>query len=190
MKKDYIVVNFSGGKDSTAMLLRLIELGEHIDEVACCDTYKEFPAMYRHIEKVKKIVEDAGIKFTMLRSEKTFDYYMFEHRIKPKKGNVPRKGYSWAFSKNRWCTTRLKIQVMDKYFRELNKRYAVTRCLGIAADEKQRIERKNNQQDGVRCPLVEWGWSEKDCLQYCYSKGYDWGGYMNSLAEFRAGVAR
>lgn len=62
MKKDWIVVSFSGGKDSTAMVLRMIELGEHIDEVLFCDTYKEFPAMYRHVQQVKKIIEDAGIK--------------------------------------------------------------------------------------------------------------------------------
>lgn len=64
--QDYYVVSFSGGKDSTAMLLRLLELGEQIDEVVFCDTYKEYPQMYRHIEKVKKIVEDAGVKFTTL----------------------------------------------------------------------------------------------------------------------------
>jgi 3'-phosphoadenosine 5'-phosphosulfate sulfotransferase (PAPS reductase)/FAD synthetase len=23
---------------------------------------------------------------------------------------------------------------------------------------------------------VEWGWTEKQCLDYCYSLGYDWGG--------------
>ena len=51
--KQYLMC--SGGKDSTAMVLRMIEMGEHIDEVVSCDTYKEFPAMYRHIEKVKKL---------------------------------------------------------------------------------------------------------------------------------------
>lgn len=65
----YIVVSFSGGKDSTAMLLRLMELGEPINEVIWCDTYKEFPAMYRHVEKIKELVEAAGIKFTMLKSD-------------------------------------------------------------------------------------------------------------------------
>lgn len=58
---DYIVVSFSGGKDSTAMLLRMIELGEHIDEVICCDTTKEFPAMYRHIERVRQVAVN-GLK--------------------------------------------------------------------------------------------------------------------------------
>lgn len=42
-KPIYYVVSFSGGKDSTAMLLRLLELNYPIDEVVCCDTYKEFP---------------------------------------------------------------------------------------------------------------------------------------------------
>jgi tRNA(Ile)-lysidine synthase TilS/MesJ len=42
-KEKYTVVSFSGGKDSTAMLLKMLELGEPIDEVVCCDTYKEFP---------------------------------------------------------------------------------------------------------------------------------------------------
>lgn len=45
-KEKYYVVSFSGGKDSTAMLLRLLELGEPINEIIFCDTYKEFPQMY------------------------------------------------------------------------------------------------------------------------------------------------
>ena len=174
--KNYIVVNFSGGKDSTAMLLRMIELGEHIDEVVFCDTYKEFPAMYRHIEKVKKAVEDAGIKFTTLMAEKSFDYYMFDHEVKPRNGNIARNGYSWADSKTRWCTTRLKVQVTNRYFNDLRKSHNIIRCVGIAADEQNRLNRKNNQQDGARHPLAEWGWTEKDCLEYCYARGYDWEG--------------
>ena len=27
-----------------------------------------------------------------------------------------------------------------------------------------------------RHPLAEWGWTEADCLKYCYSHGFDWGG--------------
>ena len=35
---NYYIVSFSGGKDSTAMLLHLLELGEPIDEILFCDT--------------------------------------------------------------------------------------------------------------------------------------------------------
>lgn len=198
-KKTWVVASFSGGKDSTAMLLRMIELGEHIDEVIWCDTYKEFPAMYRHVERVKQIVEDAGVKFTTLKSEKDFDYYMFEHQAKRRKpnGNYG-KGYSWAGALSRWCTSRLKIDVIDGYFRELCATHDVIQCVGIAADESYRLERANNQRKGQRHPLVEWGWTEADCLEYCYNRGFDWEGLyklfprvscwccpLQSLAELR-----
>ena len=174
-KKDWIVVSFSGGKDSTAMLLRMIELGEHIDEVVCCDTYKEFPAMYRHIDKVQKVVEDAGIKFTMLRSEKSFDYLMFEEK-KTRGKHADKLGRGWATNRIRWCTGELKRDVIRKYYRELNATHNVIQCIGIATDEAYRLERKNNQKEDNRHPLIEWGWDEKTCLQYCYDKGYDWEG--------------
>ena len=45
-KPDLHIVSFSGGKDSTAMLLHMMELGMQIDIVLYCDTWMEFPAMY------------------------------------------------------------------------------------------------------------------------------------------------
>ena len=178
----YYVVNFSGGKDSTAMLLRLLELGEHIDEVVNCDTYKEFPQMYEHIEKVKKVVESKGIKYTTLKHERTFDEWFYDYApkrrnpeaFKAKYGDVV--GKSWATSRARWCTGELKIKLMDRYFRELGKQYKVIQYIGIAVDETKRLERENQKNNTHKHPLVEWGWTEKDCLNYCYSLGYDWGG--------------
>lgn len=187
--EDYIVVSFSGGKDSTAMLLRMMELGEHIDEVICCDTYKEFPQMYEHIEKVKKVVEEHGIKYTTLKCDKSFDYYMFEHDVKRKKAEEFKekygdaKGYSWAGSRSRWCTSKLKTDVINRYFKELSKQYNLVQCIGIAADETKRLERENNQDKSHRHPLVEWDWNEEQCLNYCYSLGYDWGGLYNYFSR-------
>ena len=175
MKPDYHVVNFSGGKDSTAMLLRMMELGMHIDEVICCDTYKEFPAMYRHIEKIKKIVEDAGIKFTVLKNEKSFDYLMFDHPVKRRNQDLQgNSGYSWAGSRSRWCTSKLKVDVINKYLKVLCERYNIIHFVGIAADEQYRLERENNQTNIH--PLVEWGWDEATALKYCYDNGFDWEG--------------
>jgi 3'-phosphoadenosine 5'-phosphosulfate sulfotransferase (PAPS reductase)/FAD synthetase len=183
-KQDYITASFSGGKDSTAMVLRMLELGEHIDEVVCCDTYKEFPAMYRHIEKVRKVVEEAGVKFTILRSEKSFDYLMFEQRVnrrdKSLEGNL---GYSWAGSMSRWCTSKLKTEVIGRHISELKRQYNLIRCVGIAADEGYRLERENNRGESMRHPLVEWGWVEEKCLEYCYSKGFDWEGLYETFRK-------
>lgn len=176
-KPKYYVASFSGGKDSTAMVLHLMELGEPIDEVICCDTYKEFPEMYLHIEKVKKVIEDAGIKFTILRAARSFDEYMFEYMPKRKPTNkVQHKGKGWATARMRWCTGELKKDVIRKYFNEISKTHEVIQYIGLAADEGYRLKRESNQKADKKHPLVDWGWDEKTCLEYCYQKGYDWGG--------------
>lgn len=176
-KKDWVVASFSGGKDSTAMVLRMIELGEHIDEVLFCDTYKEFPAMYRHVQKVKEIIEQAGIKFTEIKNPKTFDYLMFNHEVQRKNKKLEGlKGYSWAGTRSRWCTSKLKLDMISNYLKSLHEQFNVIQCVGLAADEEYRLERENNKQDNLRHPLVEWGWDEATCLKYCYSKGFDWEG--------------
>lgn len=174
-KKTWIVASFSGGKDSTAMLLRMIELGEHIDEVIVCDTGLEFPAMYRHIEKVSDKVKQKGVKFTVLKAEHSFEYYLSEYKKRKRTGEVV-VGLGWAMPRMRWCTGYLKRDVLNAYYRRLLKKYNVIECVGIAADEEYRLERPNNKLKQKRFPLVEWGWNEAQCLEYCYSLGYDWEG--------------
>lgn len=40
------IVSFSGGKDSTALLLMMLERGMRVDDIVCVDMGKEFPQMY------------------------------------------------------------------------------------------------------------------------------------------------
>lgn len=162
------IVSFSGGKDSTAMLLRMLEENMPIDEIIFCDTGKEFPQMYEHIEKVEKYITDKYNKnITILKSEKSFDYYMFDHE-KTKGKNKGKKGYGWATMRARWCTTLIKNNVIDRHLKKYQDEGYVE-YIGIAYDEQKRIKEK-------QYPLVQWQMTEKDCLQYCYERGFDWGG--------------
>lgn len=77
---------------------------------------------------------------------------------------------SWAGPRNRWCTGYLKTDVIDRYLVGLKRQYEIVQYIGIAADEPQRVRE-------YRYPLVEWGMTEKDCLEYCYARGYDWAVY-------------
>lgn len=169
IKEKLYVASLSGGKDSTAMILRLIEENYPLDLILFCDTGLEFPQMYRHIEKLEKNI---SIPIVRLKAEKSFEYYLLEHRPKRRNPNNPlagNVGFSWADSRSRWCTAVLKVRVIDKYLRDLKKEYEVIQYIGIAADEEKRIREH-------RYPLVEWGMTEKECLEYCYSRGYDWEG--------------
>lgn len=170
------IVSFSGGKDSTAMLLKMIENNMRIDEVIFCDTGKEFEDMYKHIEKVKSMID---IPITILKSDKSFEYWMFEH-IKTKGKNKGQAGYSWPDFRNRWCTQALKKQIIRKYLNKYRD-YKIIEYHGIALDEIQRTEK--NKEKNCRYPLIDWKMSEKDCLEYCYSRGLDWNGLYKKLGR-------
>lgn len=175
VKPDYYIVSFSGGKDSTAMLLHLLELGEPVDEVLFCDTTVEFPEMYTHIEKVKKAIGNYNVKFTTLKPPYDFEYLLLKKIVHKKTGDI-RYGFSWATARSRWCTSSLKLDVIKKYLRDLKTKYNIIQYVGIAADEKYRLDRENNKTINSMHPLVTWGWTEKDCLLYCKNFGYTWEG--------------
>lgn len=157
------IVSFSGGKDSTCLLLKMIEKGIQVDRVICVDTTKEFPQMYDHIQKVQAMIEPLKIEIVKI----DFDYCFSEH-IKTR-GKIGEVGYGWPNFLNRWCTT-LKIQAKRKLKNKDDVDFH-----GIAYDEIHRTL-KNKTGEIFRYPLVDWKMTEKDCLEYCYSKGLDWGG--------------
>lgn len=174
-KPEYHIVSFSGGKDSTALLLGMIDRNMRIDEVINFDTGLEFPSMYDHIDKIKEILREKNIRYTSFKSELGFEYYLLE-RERYLKSNVPVYGWGWPNIVNRWCTAFLKTRNSDAYIKALSEKYDIIQYIGIAADESKRLERKHHQNKKFRYPLVEWGMTEKDCLEYCYEHGYDWGG--------------
>lgn len=162
------IVSFSGGKDSTAMLLRMLEENMTIDEIIFVNTGKDFPDMLQHIKKVNNyIMRNYGKEITSLLPRNSFDYYMFEHQ-KTRGKNKGKKGYGWATMRCRWCTSNLKTQTINSYLKQYEKEGYVE-YVGIAYDEPKRIKDK--------CyPLVDWKMTEADCLKYCYDRGFNWNG--------------
>ncbi len=165
------VVSLSGGKDSTAMLLMMLEKGMQIDYVIFVDTTKEFPEIYEHLEKLEKYI--APLTITRLKFD--YDYYFFEYQ-KPRGKYTDKKGYSFPFVDYRWCT-RKKIELYTRFLKSLGEDYIT--YVGIAYDEKKRAKPKKN----LRYPLVEWGITEKQALEYCYSKGFNFGGIYEKMSR-------
>ena len=157
------IASCSFGKDSLAMVLRLLELKEPLDEVIFFDTGMEFQAIYNLRDKMKPILEEAGIKFVELHPKDSFEYMMFDKPINGWKNGF-HIGYDWCGGACRWGTY-LKREAITKYLTSLKEPYL--EYIGIAADEPERIREKNY-------PLVRWNMTEADCLAYCYSKGFSW----------------
>ena len=176
-KEKYAAVSLSGGRDSTFMLLRMIEKDMPIDAVLFADTGMEFPELYEHLQKLDEhLFRERGIHITTLRHPKGFEYMMFDE---PKQKNsslqrrerlgVPPYGNGWPGVRVRWCTGQLKTHLLTKEVNRLKGEKDAEHFVGIAADEAWRCK-------GERYPLVEWGITEAEALQGCYDRGFDFGG--------------
>lgn len=163
------IASVSFGKDSLAMLLRLLEEEKPLSVVVFYNTGMEFDAIYHIRDRVKLLLADRNIDFVELHPEEPFLYSMFERQIKYRNRDGYHYGYGWCGGACRWGTS-AKLKAIREFKKSLKD--DIVDYVGIAADEPQRFE-KSRREDKVM-PLVEWGMTEKDCLEYCHSKGYFW----------------
>lgn len=163
------IASVSFGKDSLAMLLRLLEENCPLDTVVFYDTGMEFGAIYRIRDKIKPILDKQGIEFVELHPSEPFIYSMLERPIKYRKKEGLHYGYGWCGGPCRWATS-YKTKAIREYKRSLND--GVIDYVGIAADEPHRFEKEKS--DGKRLPLVEWNMTEEDCLTYCHERSWFW----------------
>ena len=181
MKKDILrCVSLSGGKDSSCLLILMIEKGLPIDCVLYANTGMEFPETEKHIAKLDDFLfRERGLHITTLRHPRGFEWLMFHVPLQQKRAiarrianNQAPTGYGWPGMRVRWCTGQLKIHLINKEVNRLKGEKDALNYIGIAADEVHRC--KDNPHN--RYPLVEWGITEAQALQICYDRGYDFGG--------------
>lgn len=159
------------------MLILMVELGMPIDVVFVADTGMEFPEMVRHWDRVERyLLRERGLKLTILHHPRGFEWLMFD-QPKEKESTialrnqlgVPLYGNGWPGLKVRWCTGQLKTHLIRKAVSHLRKEHQIIHYVGIADDEPDRIK-------GEHYPLADWGITEAEALQLCYSRGFDWEG--------------
>jgi len=154
-----IHVNWSGGKDSTAMLLRMIEIGEPIHKITFADTLLEFQEMYDYIDLISPHLP---IKPTITTPDNNFLEWFFGLFTRgQKKGEI--RGFPFVVSPC-WYQREAKVKPMERENKE-----ADVICIGYAKGE----EKRNMKDVRFRYPLQEWGWTEKDCIKYLKNKGLE-----------------
>lgn len=163
----YHIASCSNGKDSLAMVLRLIEEKYPLDEIVFYDTGMEFKAIYKNWEDVKARAEACGIVCTLLKPANEFLFDMLKRKVFNRDGSGYHYGYSWCGGVCRWGTT-AKLKALDEYCERKN-----ALCyIGIAADETLRLEKERKPYKLF--PLADWKMTESDCLTYCREHNVDW----------------
>lgn len=100
------IASVSWGKDSLAMLLKLIEFGLPLDEVVFFDTGMEFRAIYDTRDEVMPLLRRKGIHYTELHPKTPMWWSMFCRPVlKRGTGEVHKHGYGWCGGPCRWGTT-------------------------------------------------------------------------------------
>ena len=196
MKQPSNIVSLSGGKDSTAMLLMLLEHGEPVADVVFFDTGWEFPEMYEHLEKLEAFT---GLKITRLRprlpvdvetNKSPFDWIFSEHPV-ARRGTrqVHMIGRGWPAARRRWCTNLKQIALKGHLLGLTHQKgleLPLRHCVGFAADESHRLNGSTKKSSAYyiqRYPLVEWGVTETDALAYCYKRGFTWDGLYHFFSR-------
>lgn len=90
------IASVSFGKDSLAMLLRLMEENWPLDIVVFYDTGMEFDCIYKIRDKIKPVLKERGIEYVELKPKIPFLYSMLEKEV-----NSRQKGTHYPNSKTR-----------------------------------------------------------------------------------------
>jgi len=149
------IIALSGGKDSTALALRLRELHPDVDYTyVCTPTGDELPEMFAHWralgdllgKRITPVMHTTGLK-GVIRAQNMLPNF-----------------------RARFCTRILKI---EPYRAWLAQNTPCVSYVGLRADEEGRAGGAYGDIDGVemRFPLREWGWSEADVWSYLDRRG-------------------
>lgn len=144
------ILAFSGGKDSTALALRLAELGDDY-ELFFTPTFRELPECVNHIARVREMT---GKQLVVRKSDLTLDELIRAQLALPN-------------NRQRWCTRILKIEPCKAY---LLANPGSTLLVGLRADEEERAGMWG-EFAAYRYPLREWGWGVGEVYAYLDSRG-------------------
>lgn len=173
-KECMYIASCSMGKDSLAMVLRLLDEGKPLDAVVYFETGADFETISRNANILARLLKWHGIPLIVLHPKVAFFELMTEKEVHKRNGTIQR-GYSFCGGVCRWGTT-LKTDAIKKFYKTLNTQ-KIIEYVGIAADEPQRVG-KAAGATGANVekvyPLIEWGMTERDCLNFCWKRGWHW----------------
>jgi PP-loop superfamily ATP-utilizing enzyme len=143
------VVPLSGGKDSTALAIRLAELEPRGYVYVITPTGNELPEMFAHWRKLSAML---GSPLRPIHTNKSLQGLIREQTMLPN-------------HRARWCTRLLKLEPFYAFMRQ---HAPCVSYVGLRADEENRPGMIFPEEAGitVRFPMREWGWKIEDVLRF------------------------
>ena len=148
------VVALSGGKDSTALALRLAEIEPRDYTYVITPTGNEPPEMLTHW---RKLADMLGKPLTVATHGKSLHGEIRRQAMLPN-------------HRARWCTRLLKL---EPYYAWMRAHAPCISYVGLRADEAERQGMIFPEEADIRVefPMRRWGWKLEDVLGYLAAKG-------------------
>lgn len=182
------MLNLGAGVQSTALYLLSGEPGSKLmfDLAIFADTGEEPASVYEHLEYLRSL----GDPIIWVRSADRLgdDLIRGRNSTGQRFVSIPaftRDGAGKVGMVRRQCTAEYKIEVVNRTIRRellglkprqrIPKDTTIHQYFGISTDEAARADRAKKRFAGIRhtvphWPLIEMGWSRKDCIAYLRDK--------------------
>ena len=168
-KRDYIL-SLSYGKDSLACLGAIEELGWPLDRIVHAEVWAtetipaDLPPMVEFKTKADALIKERwGFEVEHIRAKQTAENVFYHKRTR---GNRIGQIAGWPMTKGH--KTGCELQKALKVRPMQTTKMGVVAYLGIAVDEPSRY---NNITETKISPLIEAGWTEAHCRQWCGENG-------------------
>jgi 3'-phosphoadenosine 5'-phosphosulfate sulfotransferase (PAPS reductase)/FAD synthetase len=172
------VVQFSGGRSSAYMLIRMVKEGWPIDLISFQNTGKELEETLQFVKQVGEYIQREIVWIEYRDNEAGFEVVNFD--------TASRNGEPFAaiiakrnFLPNvmaRFCTQELKIRPLKKYLMALGWEHW-TAMLGIRYDEPLRwgkiIQNTQRERWTNDMPMVEWETAKSDVMTFWAAMPFD-----------------
>ena len=173
-----LIVSFGAGVDSTAILVKLYEIGMRPDYILFSDTGAERPDIYHHIKRVDKWLEKVGFP-NVTRVGNSVNLLEEMERA----GDLPSLAFGF-----KTCSQKHKIAPQQKYIHNELKLLKYVNVVGYGTGEIDRAEKSlrsikdgkikfyKGEEKKLWFPLIDWQLNREDCkalsreIGFCTSK--------------------
>jgi hypothetical protein len=177
-----VIAAWGAGRNSTAMLIELIERGETVDVALFADTRSERPQTYRFIPIFREWLDKHGVHSHIVkykpRNYKNWPPYDGLEENCLTNGTLPSVAFGFGA-----CSIKWKVTPQNQWADQWPLAQQIWRADGkviklIGYDCSPRDQRRYAEREGYtdpryvyRYPLREWGWTLEDCIERICAAG-------------------
>ena len=164
-KKTYLSM-LSGGRDSTAMTLMLLERGEPLDYIIFCDTGLEHEEMYEYIDRLDAFFQRKyGMKIVRLHPARDYETYIKEPRTRG--DNIGKTRGTPMIADLCFWRVEAKREPVKRWAKRTGlKEEDIIQYNGFVYGEFERVDKI---PDNIIAPLYDWKMTEADVSAYLKS---------------------